>query len=187
MPTRNECQPDALVWTLATPSLHGGGSLAGLHHPMKHMCLTDQPWEQHHTAWLLQAEVPAHHRRHGCRLRRAQLVAAGAAGAARAAAGCWVADCSAPASGRIPPTHTMHSICFKQPMPEYLALIASPAAAPIWSYLGETPPYDAGSFAAIVTRDASPEGGSAPACAPNVRAAWQALDSLGDSGASGGR
>lgn len=33
----------------------------------------------------------------------------------------------------------------------------------------QDPPYDAGSFAKIVTRDASKEGGSAPACASNVR------------------
>lgn len=35
--------------------------------------------------------------------------------------------------------------------------------------LGEDPPYNAGSFAAVVTRDAQPAGGSAAACAPNVR------------------
>ena len=33
----------------------------------------------------------------------------------------------------------------------------------------QDPPYDAGSFAKIVTRDASKEGGSAPACSSNVR------------------
>ncbi len=33
----------------------------------------------------------------------------------------------------------------------------------------QDPPYDAGSFAKIVTRDASEEGGSAPACSSNVR------------------
>ncbi|KDD71492.1 serine carboxypeptidase S28, partial [Helicosporidium sp. ATCC 50920] len=54
-------------------------------------------------------------------------------------------------------------------------------SAPIWTFLGENPPYDAGSFARIVTRDASPEGGSAPACAPNARSAWQALFELSDS------
>lgn len=43
------------------------------------------------------------------------------------------------------------------------------ASAPIWTYLGEEPPYQTGSFAAIVTRDATPRGGSAEECAPNVR------------------
>ncbi len=33
----------------------------------------------------------------------------------------------------------------------------------------QDPPYDSGSYAKIVTRDASEEGGSAPACASNVR------------------
>ena len=33
----------------------------------------------------------------------------------------------------------------------------------------QDPPYDPGSFAKIVTRDASKEGGSAPACSSNVR------------------
>lgn len=33
----------------------------------------------------------------------------------------------------------------------------------------QDPPYDPGSFAKIVTRDASREGGSAPACSSNVR------------------
>lgn len=42
-------------------------------------------------------------------------------------------------------------------------------SAPIWSYLGEDPPYDSGSYAKIVTADASEEGGSAPACSSNVR------------------
>jgi hypothetical protein len=42
-------------------------------------------------------------------------------------------------------------------------------SAPIWSYLGEEPAYDSGSYAKIVTRDASEAGGSAPACASNVR------------------
>ena len=35
-------------------------------------------------------------------------------------------------------------------------------------------PYDSGSYAKIVTRDASPAGGAAKACVPNMRAAWQA-------------
>ncbi|PSC70433.1 Lysosomal Pro-X carboxypeptidase [Micractinium conductrix] len=42
------------------------------------------------------------------------------------------------------------------------------ASAPIWTYLGESPPSDSGAFARIVTQDASAEGGSVPACADNV-------------------
>lgn len=58
-------------------------------------------------------------------------------------------------------------------------------AAPIWTYRGERPAYDDGSFAAIVTRDASAEGGSAPACAANVREAWRVLMHMGKTGATG--
>lgn len=49
------------------------------------------------------------------------------------------------------------------------------ASAPIWSFYGEDPPYDAGGFSAAVSWDASPEGGSAPACVPNARATWATL------------
>lgn len=38
-------------------------------------------------------------------------------------------------------------------------------SAPIWAFPGEDPPVDSGAFAKIVTRDASPAGGSAQACA----------------------
>lgn len=55
------------------------------------------------------------------------------------------------------------------------------ASAPIWTYLGERPKYDPGSFAEIVTRDATEEAGSAPACADNVRATLKALFKLGKS------
>jgi lysosomal Pro-X carboxypeptidase len=48
-------------------------------------------------------------------------------------------------------------------------------SAPIWTFEGEEPPYDGGSFAATVTRDATPAAGAAPACADNVRAAFAAL------------
>lgn len=34
-------------------------------------------------------------------------------------------------------------------------------------------PYDSGSYAKIVTRDASPAAGAAAACVPNMRRAWQ--------------
>ncbi|PRW44843.1 prolyl endopeptidase-like isoform A [Chlorella sorokiniana] len=53
------------------------------------------------------------------------------------------------------------------------------ASAPIWTYKGEDPPVDPGAFARIVTQDASPEGGSAEACAQNVRQTWRALQDLG--------
>lgn len=39
----------------------------------------------------------------------------------------------------------------------------------------QEPPYDAYSFSKLVTRDASPAGGSAPACIPNTLAAWDTL------------
>lgn len=38
-------------------------------------------------------------------------------------------------------------------------------SAPIWAFPGEDPPVDSGAFAKIVTRDATPAGGSAQACA----------------------
>ena len=47
------------------------------------------------------------------------------------------------------------------------------------SFLGETPPYDEGSFAAIVTGDASPAGGASKTCSDNVRKAWPRLFELG--------
>lgn len=51
-------------------------------------------------------------------------------------------------------------------------------SAPIWTFLGERPAYDPSGFARVVTRDATAEGGAAPECADNVRAAWQALFAL---------
>ena len=57
-----------------------------------------------------------------------------------------------PAANILPPhTHAVLRCC------AYGAL----HAAPIWTYQGEHPAYDPGSFAALVTRDASAEGGSA--------------------------
>lgn len=59
-------------------------------------------------------------------------------------------------------------------------------SAPIWTYYGEDPPADTGSFAAIVTHDASAKGGgSAAACSENVRAAWSTMFEMG--GSKGGR
>ena len=47
--------------------------------------------------------------------------------------------------------------------------------------VSQDPPYDANSFAKIVTRDASPEAGSAAACVPNMRKGWQVLLNAGGS------
>ncbi|KAK2078013.1 hypothetical protein QBZ16_003881 [Prototheca wickerhamii] len=52
-------------------------------------------------------------------------------------------------------------------------------SAPIWTFLGEDPAYDAGGFAATVTRDASPAGGAAAACVDNVKAGWKTLFDMG--------
>ena len=51
--------------------------------------------------------------------------------------------------------------------------------------MGERPPQDSGIFARIVTQDASPEGGSAEACADNVRQSWTTLLELGRTGGAG--
>ena len=55
------------------------------------------------------------------------------------------------------------------------------ASAPIWSFEGEEPAYDPGSYAKIVTRDASSAGGASDACAANIEKSW---DSIFDSGTS---
>ena len=63
----------------------------------------------------------------------------------------------------------------------------APAMASVSSYVKDRPdqdvqqdpPADFGSFAKIVTRDAMPEAGAAAQCAPNMRAAWKTLFSLG--------
>ncbi|DBB07992.1 TPA: hypothetical protein ACH3X3_009367 [Trebouxia sp. C0006] len=52
-------------------------------------------------------------------------------------------------------------------------------SAPIWAFPGEDPPVDSGAFAKIVTRDATPAGGSAKACAGNLRNAWKQLKEWG--------
>ena len=49
------------------------------------------------------------------------------------------------------------------------------ASAPIWSYENIVPAFDSGSFAATVTDDAGPKGGSSEACSGNVREAWKVL------------
>ena len=48
-------------------------------------------------------------------------------------------------------------------------------SAPIESFLGETPPYDPGSYAKGVTYDASVAGGASAGCEEAVRAAWSAI------------
>eukprot|EP00884_Botryococcus_braunii_P022769 jgi/Botrbrau1/9176/Bobra.0236s0008.1 len=58
------------------------------------------------------------------------------------------------------------------------------ASAPIWTFFGESPPYDVDAFAKVVTRDASEEGGSAPACSGNVRAAWPLVEGWGKNGSA---
>ncbi|GLC44866.1 hypothetical protein PLESTM_001655800 [Pleodorina starrii] len=53
------------------------------------------------------------------------------------------------------------------------------ASAPIWNFLGETPPFDSGSFARGVTYDATELAGSAPTCVDNVRKTWSLLTKYG--------
>eukprot|EP00927_Polykrikos_kofoidii_P017959 TRINITY_DN18248_c0_g1_i1.p1 TRINITY_DN18248_c0_g1~~TRINITY_DN18248_c0_g1_i1.p1 ORF type:complete len:515 (-),score=64.31 TRINITY_DN18248_c0_g1_i1:127-1671(-) len=54
------------------------------------------------------------------------------------------------------------------------------ASAPILAFHGETLGFgDGKAFWQVVTRDASPEAGSAAACAPNVRSAWQRIFDVG--------
>jgi len=53
-------------------------------------------------------------------------------------------------------------------------------SAPIMSFLGENPPYDTGSYAKIVSFDASKAGGAvSDACSDNVRRAWPLIFKLG--------
>ena len=54
------------------------------------------------------------------------------------------------------------------------------ASAPIWAYqgLGDVDSYG---FAKVVTRDASPKGGSSKECIPHARQAWKILFDLGKS------
>jgi len=48
-------------------------------------------------------------------------------------------------------------------------------SAPVWSFLGEDPPYDLGSYAKKVTYDTTPQAGAAAGCTDNMRAAWKEL------------
>ncbi len=51
-------------------------------------------------------------------------------------------------------------------------------SAPIWAFPGEDPPVDSGAFAKIVTRDATPAGGSAKACAGQKLPACQDCETI---------
>ncbi|RLN48792.1 hypothetical protein BBJ28_00008792 [Nothophytophthora sp. Chile5] len=52
-------------------------------------------------------------------------------------------------------------------------------SAPILSFLGDEVPLNKGSYAHIVTFDASEQAGSAPNCIPNIRRTWPAMKKLG--------
>ncbi len=51
--------------------------------------------------------------------------------------------------------------------------------------MSQDPPFQPESYWQIVTRDATPAAGSAPACAANVRAAWRAIHAAADLGPAG--
>jgi lysosomal Pro-X carboxypeptidase len=53
------------------------------------------------------------------------------------------------------------------------------ASAPILSYFGDEVPHDLGGYSIVTTFDASPAGGSAPNCVPNVRRAWPTMRKWG--------
>lgn len=53
------------------------------------------------------------------------------------------------------------------------------ASAPVLAFDGQVPAYDQASYWTVVTRDATPAGGSAAACAANIRAAWDPLFAAG--------
>jgi len=55
------------------------------------------------------------------------------------------------------------------------------ASAPLGAFPGTSAVYDTNTYWQVVTRDASPEAGSAPACIDNVRRAWTELFKLADS------
>jgi lysosomal Pro-X carboxypeptidase len=49
------------------------------------------------------------------------------------------------------------------------------ASAPVVSFLGQAPPYDQGSYASQVTRDAVSGGDASTTCQANIAKAWQAI------------
>jgi lysosomal Pro-X carboxypeptidase len=51
-------------------------------------------------------------------------------------------------------------------------------SAPILAFQGMSPPYDPSIYDILVTQDASPAGGSAPACVGNMERAWPKIESL---------
>ena len=54
------------------------------------------------------------------------------------------------------------------------------SSAPIWAYYGEDPPYELGSFARIVTLDASPEKGSPKDCVQKAKLTWKEIFRLSE-------
>eukprot|EP00793_Prasinoderma_coloniale_P001606 PRCOL_00003411-RA len=57
------------------------------------------------------------------------------------------------------------------------------ASAPIWSFFGLTPAYDADGFMRVVTRDAQAAGGAAPSCAANAKEAFRRILKAGQTAA----
>ena len=53
------------------------------------------------------------------------------------------------------------------------------SSAPLRAFPGQSPPWDSAAYYAVITRAAEPAGGSAAACAPNVRAAFPAIAAAG--------
>lgn len=53
------------------------------------------------------------------------------------------------------------------------------SSAPIWAFYNLDPPYNDKSFAQIVTRAASAEGGSTAACPDNMRRGWSTIFKMG--------
>ncbi|GMH37770.1 hypothetical protein BSKO_05643 [Bryopsis sp. KO-2023] len=49
------------------------------------------------------------------------------------------------------------------------------ASAPIWTFMGEDPPYTPNGFARVETRDVTPAAGAAAECQPNIRRIWPTI------------
>jgi lysosomal Pro-X carboxypeptidase len=59
------------------------------------------------------------------------------------------------------------------------------ASAPIWTYLGQTPPMDPVFYAKGVTYDTTEAAGAAPGCTGTLRNAWAAIISQAETGSNG--